>query len=324
MRVTKEQEQSNMTTVDACRYPGSHPGTRCRCHVQMGTDFYFLPSDDCLFKYEPHDEPFTIKDTKMPYVDEAARARVKLDSSAESAFPKNAGELNYLLTLSALRYLEQAPLNYQRINNVITALGATQRFFGTRQADGLHAYTDDMTPLAAEFAMIALMARLPDGDTIGTIACMGLEFYRRVAVPYETRKAHDNGDVYADFLDANDLGYSAGTIFAPRGHAGRRIAPLGTAYDEAHASSAASPTPKGAEATPPFEPMSLSREYPQRQYGKPADKPADQPDKPSGPAFSPPGAKFRVIEPREAHLKAEVHADKPVWRTDICAFDHRL
>lgn len=31
---------------------------------------------------------------------------------------------------------------------------------------------------------------------IGMLECAKLEFYRRVAAPYEDRKLHDNGDVY--------------------------------------------------------------------------------------------------------------------------------
>ena len=33
-------------------------------------------------------------------------------------------------------------------------------------------------------------------DTIGIIDCVGKEFYRRVAVPYEETKITSNGDVY--------------------------------------------------------------------------------------------------------------------------------
>jgi len=33
-------------------------------------------------------------------------------------------------------------------------------------------------------------------DVIGMLECVKQEYYRRVAVPYETQKAFDNGDVY--------------------------------------------------------------------------------------------------------------------------------
>lgn len=33
-------------------------------------------------------------------------------------------------------------------------------------------------------------------DVIGVLECVKLEYYRRVAAPYEDQKAFDNGDVY--------------------------------------------------------------------------------------------------------------------------------
>ena len=33
-------------------------------------------------------------------------------------------------------------------------------------------------------------------EVMGTLACVTQEFYRRVAVPYETRKCKENGDVF--------------------------------------------------------------------------------------------------------------------------------
>ena len=36
---------------------------------------------------------------------------------------------------------------------------------------------------------------------IGTLFCVALEFYRRVAAPYEDKKIKENGDVYDDLLE---------------------------------------------------------------------------------------------------------------------------
>lgn len=33
-------------------------------------------------------------------------------------------------------------------------------------------------------------------EVVGVLACVGLELYRRVAAPYEDRKAAEHGDVY--------------------------------------------------------------------------------------------------------------------------------
>lgn len=85
----------------------------------------------------------------MPYVESATRGRLIAHPS-----PWNAGELNYLLTRTIRKYLDNLEakdggVRYQHLNDVLGALeGAKQ------------------------------------------------EFYRRVVVPYEDRKAMKNGDVY--------------------------------------------------------------------------------------------------------------------------------
>lgn len=35
-------------------------------------------------------------------------------------------------------------------------------------------------------------------EIVGMLECAKLEFYRRVAAPYENQKAHDNGDAYGE------------------------------------------------------------------------------------------------------------------------------
>lgn len=37
-------------------------------------------------------------------------------------------------------------------------------------------------------------------DVLGALEGAKLEFYRRVAVPYENQKIRENGDVYPDFM----------------------------------------------------------------------------------------------------------------------------
>lgn len=34
-------------------------------------------------------------------------------------------------------------------------------------------------------------------DVVGMLDCVKQEYYRRVAIPYENQKIHDNGDVYS-------------------------------------------------------------------------------------------------------------------------------
>lgn len=34
-----------------CRHPGETDGYQCRCHRQMGNDFWLLPSNRCLWDF---------------------------------------------------------------------------------------------------------------------------------------------------------------------------------------------------------------------------------------------------------------------------------
>lgn len=82
----------------------------------------------------------------MPYI--TAERRRELTDEAHPT-PKTVGELNYLVTMIADRYLAYAGANYEQINAVV-----------------------------------------------GALECAKLEFYRRVAAPYEDVKLVRNGDVY--------------------------------------------------------------------------------------------------------------------------------
>ena len=62
---------------------------------------------------------------------------------------EGSGELNYLFTRLALRYMEQRGLSYQTINDIVGALEGAK-----------------------------------------------MEFYRRIAIPYEQSKIRTNGDVF--------------------------------------------------------------------------------------------------------------------------------
>lgn len=52
----------------------------------------------------------------MPYIAEYRRGELQVDS------PKDAGELNYLLTMVCLKYLENNGKCYQTMNDIIGAL----------------------------------------------------------------------------------------------------------------------------------------------------------------------------------------------------------
>ena len=80
----------------------------------------------------------------MPYI--LRSRRVKLDGNRD--LPRNAGELNYVITNIISEYYQQEG-GYSSINDVLGALEGAK-----------------------------------------------LEFYRRVAAPYEDTKIQENGDVY--------------------------------------------------------------------------------------------------------------------------------
>ena len=80
----------------------------------------------------------------MPYIKQKRREELGL-----RALPKNAGELNYLITEELTNYIFLNGESYQTFNDIIGALEGAK-----------------------------------------------LEIYRRLIVPYEDRKARENGDVY--------------------------------------------------------------------------------------------------------------------------------
>lgn len=81
----------------------------------------------------------------MPYIKKNQREALDVDHVR----PGSPGELNYVFTMIAIRYMSNHGLSYQHINDILGALEGAK-----------------------------------------------LEFYRRVATPYEERKMVANGDVY--------------------------------------------------------------------------------------------------------------------------------
>lgn len=52
------------------------------------------------------------------------------------------------------------------------------------------------TELVKQYMDIKGLSYQTINDVVGALEGAKLEFYRRVAVPYENQKIHDNGDVY--------------------------------------------------------------------------------------------------------------------------------
>lgn len=139
----------------------------------------------------------------MPYI--TIKARRRLDQTPD---PLDAGELNYVITMLLQNHLAQHGLSYAAINAVLGALEEAKADVYRRVA---LPYEEHKTPQrlrgGAELndRLDKLLRRYPlqHGVSHATLDAMlgalegaKAEFYRRVAVPYEERKAAENGDVY--------------------------------------------------------------------------------------------------------------------------------
>ena len=74
----------------------------------------------------------------MPYIETADRLRLEEESEASGCMlptPRNAGELNYVITLIVHEYWENNGSNYQAFNDIIGALeGAKLELYRRRVA----------------------------------------------------------------------------------------------------------------------------------------------------------------------------------------------
>ncbi len=91
----------------------------------------------------------------MPYLTKELKTYIAYH---ENNSPADPGQLNYLVTLTVIKYLRYKGLKYIGVNDVVGALESAK-----------------------------------------------LEFYRRIAAPYEDKKIIENGDVYQTLIDENKL-----------------------------------------------------------------------------------------------------------------------
>ena len=63
----------------------------------------------------------------MPYIKTTAKARIDVLDD-----PTTAGELNYLFTMTAVRYVQEKGLSYQTLNDVVGALDGAKAEFQRR------------------------------------------------------------------------------------------------------------------------------------------------------------------------------------------------
>jgi hypothetical protein len=139
----------------------------------------------------------------LPYIPKHSRPVVAQGGAT------NPGELNFELTLAIRAYLrESGELKYAHINHVVeclewvkAAILSAGPVFETAVELRTQLYhTADRYISRAQSYMMTVEYRErhfnAQREAIGALECCKLEFYRRVAVPYEDRKIKSNGDVY--------------------------------------------------------------------------------------------------------------------------------
>lgn len=155
----------------------------------------------------------------MPYIDANLRPGIdRLFNTAPPAdFPKNAGELNYSITIIIKEYFKRGR-RYQHVNDIRAALTCVEQLFLSKDiivelnkdykafvyfdAKNSNQLKSVIFNLCREYFMKnTSMEVYAQDDIIGALGNAKDEFYRRVAVPYETYKIKENGDVYADVFD---------------------------------------------------------------------------------------------------------------------------
>lgn len=147
----------------------------------------------------------------MPYISREARD----DIADGNRSPATDGELNYQITRAIVEYIGLHGTRYAQINDIVGALELSKATIA-KWCDGGDAAKMPLidlpqTPLdelhfritGAACCFVKLMSADDDYidneltmSVLGAIECAKLEFYRRVAAPYETTKALENGDVY--------------------------------------------------------------------------------------------------------------------------------
>lgn len=114
----------------------------------------------------------------MPYISPYDRALV------HNAHAVTAGELNYIISYEINAYLLEKGISYDNIQHVLKVLNTMD--FDPRGVDGLE----------AKIANRVNDSKMSTQDSFTVLRAVELEFYDRVAKPYEKEKRLTNGEVY--------------------------------------------------------------------------------------------------------------------------------
>lgn len=68
----------------------------------------------------------------MPYIKDDDRCHLEQDENGQNQNSRNCGELNYLITLLVINFLEEKGLSYQTCNDIVGALDNAKDEFKRR------------------------------------------------------------------------------------------------------------------------------------------------------------------------------------------------
>lgn len=117
----------------------------------------------------------------MPYIEQEARKEL-LDRPVMTI-----GELNYMMSLCIIGYVNKYDLSYATIHDIYNAMEIIRT--GRDRYNNELAVTISNIPISDD-------SEITHKDVQLTAGLAWTEFYRRIAGPYEDLKARQNGDVY--------------------------------------------------------------------------------------------------------------------------------
>lgn len=134
----------------------------------------------------------------MPYIPESDRLRV---SSGDARTP---GELNYMMTILMIANWQDRETMIGVFQNFrITLRRAMDNYWNDKGATGYVILNDILGAMAGAIMEFSRRVKIDNGADAEwlhrltkVISSVVHEFYTDVAVPYETKKIEENGDVY--------------------------------------------------------------------------------------------------------------------------------
>lgn len=140
----------------------------------------------------------------MPYITMNDRKCIETGINT----PRNAGELNYTISALMNQYIVDKGLSYASINDCLGALETAKLVIvhmTARDEVPPLIYSEDNSESLCHDISFLIHTYYKDkreefsalADILGAAEGAKMEFYRRVAAPYEDKKREENGDVYS-------------------------------------------------------------------------------------------------------------------------------